>query len=464
MSRFAPRIRLPKYRHHKAKDLALVTFDGRDYYLGKYGSPESRAAYDQLIGHWVAHGRCLPPDPQVLTLPAPAVQPGASALTTVRTAPSPAFGGEALSVGEFVLAYLKYAKARYARHGRFYSIRAAFRILLKLFRDLPLVDFGPKRLMEVRQTLVGRDLIRREINRRVQWIRKGIAWAVQEELCPGEVLYRLNAVEILRRDEAQTRESQPVMPVDEAIVFKTIEHVAPEVAAMVRVQLLTGARSGEVCLMKGASIDMSKDVWLFKPEKHKTQSRGQSRVIPIGKRAQEVIGPFLTGDPNVYLFSPIKAEKRRRQKLHEARITPGNQGNNLGTNKRKNPDRIPGAKYTSLAYGRAIRRAIQKAFALPPHLAKRLLTPSGRKKAPRLETREEWWSRLTKEQRQEVQTWWKTYHWHPHQLRHSAATAIREQFGLDSAQALLGHANLSATQVYASLQTAKAIEVMRQVG
>jgi len=38
MSRFAPRIRLPKYRHHKAKDLALVTFDGRDYYLGKYGS------------------------------------------------------------------------------------------------------------------------------------------------------------------------------------------------------------------------------------------------------------------------------------------------------------------------------------------------------------------------------------------------------------------------------------------
>jgi site-specific recombinase XerC len=136
----------------------------------------------------------------------------------------------------------------------------------------------------------------------------------------------------------------------------------------------------------------------------------------------------------------------------------------LGTNKRKNPDRVPGAKYTSLAYGRAIRRAIQKAFALPPHLARRLLTPSGRKKAPRLETREEWWSRLTKEQRQEVQTWWKTYHWHPHQLRHSAATAIREQFGLDSAQALLGHANLSATQVYASLQTAKAIEVMRQVG
>jgi hypothetical protein len=53
MFRFAPRIRLPKYRHHKAKDLALVTFDGRDYYLGKYGSPESRTAYDQLIGHWV---------------------------------------------------------------------------------------------------------------------------------------------------------------------------------------------------------------------------------------------------------------------------------------------------------------------------------------------------------------------------------------------------------------------------
>jgi hypothetical protein len=93
MSRFAPRIRLPKYRHNKGKDLALVTFDGRDFYLGKYGLQESRAAYDPLIGHWVAHGRCLPLDPQALALPAPALQPGASALTTVRSAsasPSPA--------------------------------------------------------------------------------------------------------------------------------------------------------------------------------------------------------------------------------------------------------------------------------------------------------------------------------------------------------------------------------------
>jgi hypothetical protein len=31
--------KLPKYRHYKPKDLAVVRIDGRDYYLGKYDSP-----------------------------------------------------------------------------------------------------------------------------------------------------------------------------------------------------------------------------------------------------------------------------------------------------------------------------------------------------------------------------------------------------------------------------------------
>jgi hypothetical protein len=44
-----PRIgRVPKYRLHKTTGRAVVTIDGRDFYLGPYNSPESRAKYDEL--------------------------------------------------------------------------------------------------------------------------------------------------------------------------------------------------------------------------------------------------------------------------------------------------------------------------------------------------------------------------------------------------------------------------------
>jgi hypothetical protein len=41
--------RLPKYRHYKPKDLAVVRLDGEDHYLGRYGSEESRETYRRLI-------------------------------------------------------------------------------------------------------------------------------------------------------------------------------------------------------------------------------------------------------------------------------------------------------------------------------------------------------------------------------------------------------------------------------
>ncbi len=40
-------------------------------------------------------------------------------------------------------------------------------------------------------------------------------------------------------------------------------------------------------------------------------------------------------------------------------------------------------------------------------------------------------------------------HWHANQLRHSKATEVRRQFGLEAAQVSLGHAKADVTQVYA---------------
>ncbi len=38
-------LKVPSYRLHRAKGLAVVTIRGHDIYLGKYGSPESHAEY-----------------------------------------------------------------------------------------------------------------------------------------------------------------------------------------------------------------------------------------------------------------------------------------------------------------------------------------------------------------------------------------------------------------------------------
>ncbi len=56
-------IRIPKYRHDKPKDLAVVRIAGRDHSLGKYGSDASRENYRRLVA------------PSLATPDAPAADP-----------------------------------------------------------------------------------------------------------------------------------------------------------------------------------------------------------------------------------------------------------------------------------------------------------------------------------------------------------------------------------------------------
>ncbi|MFO0954419.1 MAG: hypothetical protein U0835_25320 [Isosphaeraceae bacterium] len=81
----------PAYRHRKSDGRAVVTIDGRDIYLGRYGSPESRAEYDRLIATWLANGR--------RTTPAAGVSPD-------------------LSVNELILRFWRYKPRRVPPPGR----------------------------------------------------------------------------------------------------------------------------------------------------------------------------------------------------------------------------------------------------------------------------------------------------------------------------------------------------------
>ena len=54
--------------------------------------------------------------------------------------------------------------------------------------------------------------------------------------------------------------------------------------------------------------------------------------------------------------------------------------------------------------------------------------------------------------------------WHPHRLRHSAATELRREFGVEMAQVTLGHKNVDITEVYAEKNLDAVARAISKVG
>ncbi len=147
----------------------------------------------------------------------------------------------------------------------------------------------------------------------------------------------------------------------------------------------------------------------------------------------------------MYCFRPIDSEAKRRAEVHTNRKTPLSCGNRPGSNRRSKPKRSAGECYTTGSYGRAIKRACDKAF---PH--------------PKLGYKLR--SSFTDAEKRELREWQSQHHWAPNQLRHTAATEIRKRHGLEAAQVILGHSQLGVTQVYAERDIAKGMEVARLIG
>ena len=55
-------------------------------------------------------------------------------------------------------------------------------------------------------------------------------------------------------------------------------------------------------------------------------------------------------------------------------------------------------------------------------------------------------------------------HWHPNQLRHNAATLVRQKYGIEIARQLLGHRSAAVTEVYAEADAARVSQIMREIG
>jgi len=382
-------LKQPAYRLHKARHCAVVTLRGKNHYLGPWQSPESHEKYARLIAEWRRNNGVLP---------APVCSPSG-----------------VLTISELVLAYFRHTQARYVKHGEATSevacVRQALRPLRQLYGTCTVSDFGPKALKDVRQAMIDSGRSRKSINKDVSRIKRMFRWAVEEELLPAGIHERLRAVQGLGKGQTAARETEKVAPVPVEHVQAVLPHLPPPVAAMVRLQLLTGTRPQEVIGIRPCEVaDRGDGLWAYTPAVHKTEHHGRDKLILLGPQAQEVLKPWLDRNPTDYCFTPaesvawMKARRRKRPGPVPHREPPAG----------LNP------KYTRHSYRTAIQRACVRA---------------------------------------------RVPVWAPNQLRHTRATQIRSEYGsIEAAKAVLGHTDTRITEIYAERDLGLAARMMREIG
>lgn len=271
-------------------------------------------------------------------------------------------------------------------------------------------------------------------------------WGAKQGLVSPAVFGQVQIIEGLRRGESPANEPDPVEAVPLEVVRKTLRHMLAIPADMVTMQLLTGMRGGEVCVMRLSEIDRSDDAWVYSPIEHKTAHHGKKRSVVLNKKAQAILAPYIAGrKPDEYLFSPSEAVEAYLRKKSARRRCSRKWGNRRGTNRVYNPQVKPGDHYEMDAYRRHITRACDRAFPLPRRLQKIYVEGD---KGSRLETDREWVKRLGVEKAAEAKAWRKNHRWSPHRLRHLAGTLVREKFGEEVARAFLGHTDPRMTSHY----------------
>ena len=321
-------------------------------------------------------------------------------------------GAEGETVADVLLAFRLHADKHYRDPdgnptSEIHQVKIVIKAIRELYGEKPVGDFGPLALKAARQKWVNDGRSRTECNRRIGIVKRIFRWAVSEQLVPVAIYQAIATVAGLQKGRTNARELEPIGLVDDAVVDATLPFLNRHVRGLVELQRLTGCRPGEACSIRRSEIDTGGAVWLYKPTHHKTSHRGKSRTVAIGPRGQKLLREFFTPDIEDYLFSPRRA-------LAEVRGTPAKAKLKMRVKKR-----APKERYNRTSYTRAIARAVVAA---------------------------------------------QVEHWHPNQLRHTHATKVRKAFGLEHAGAALGHAKMSATEIYAERDAGLALEVAAKLG
>ena len=320
------------------------------------------------------------------------------------------------------------------------NYRAVIRPLRRMFGASAAADFKPTDLKSFRRSM----LLPREVedeknpgklvtvegwsrnyaNRQARRVTAIFKWAASESMVNRSVGDALETVQDIREGREGARETTAVGSVSADVVEATLPFMPPPVAALVKVQLLTVARGGELFRLTTASIDRSALPWTYTPKKHKTAHKNKVRTIRFGPKAREVITPFLNlAEPHEFLFRPADAVAWRNQKQREKReqgknshITPSQKRRAEQSAKRPKKFR---PHYNKTSYRLAVTRACAKA---------------------------------------------EVPHWHPHQLRHTSSTVYRREADRETSKILAGHYTEAMVERYAERDDSKANAAVEAFG
>jgi len=357
-----------------------------------------------------------------------------------------AFSGTVSSLSAL---YIAWARARYRRSdgapsSQVHVVENALRALVRMHPTMPAEDMNAARLQGVRQAMIDQGFVRKTVNSYTTTIKHMFKWAGQQGVLNPLVYAGLLIVGALRAGEFGVREGRTVRPAAAQHVQAALDHAPPTLADMIRLQALTGMRPGEVVALSPAEVDREgvvvKDaegrdvrVWIYRPLHHKTAHLGKQRAIALGPLAQTLLAPYLLREPEAACFSPAEVCEQRARAKSAARLTPLNQGNRPGTHRVEAPRHPPGDRYTTRSYGGAIHAALKAA-----------------RRALAAEFAKDMGIKLAREQAAAAIALWA-----PNQLRHSVATEAART-SLDLASAVLGHASVNTTLIYAERDMRKA--------
>ena len=414
---------LPKYRRHSSRNVVL---NGKRVYLsGPYGSKESRQEYRRLCLEWEVQGRPSAP------IPTPAE----------------------ITISELMVRYWQFATLHYVKNGRptdeIHCVKSALRLVKELYGSIAASAFGPLALKAVRERMITEGFARGTINKNVGRIKRFFRWCASEELVPASIWQNLASVQGLQRGRTDATERPPVLPVNIATVEATLPHMPPVVADMVKLQLSAGMRPGEVCLLRPCDIDRTGPVWKYVPMESKMEHKGRGRIIFIGPQGQAILLPYLLRSPEAFCFVPKESEAKRRALATEQRATPASYGNAVGTNRKRSPKRPAGTRYDTGSYHRAIQRACEIAFKMPKEL--RFILPG--------------LNAVQRKQFSKHASEWRAAHcWGPNRLRHTKATAVRAEYGIEAVKTVLGHSDVQTSLIYAERDEKLAEQIALKLG
>jgi integrase len=278
--------REPGYCLHKPTGQAYVRFNGKPFYLGPYGSEDSKERFNRLKAEWLLNRH-------------------SEAFRPCSTGPT---------MADVALAYLDHAEKYYALSTEFANLKLAIRPVSKLYATLPSKEFGAPQFRAAREWwLSDPKRTRQYVNKQMKRLVRIIKWSVAAGMMPTDNYVTIKCVDPLKCGRTEAPESEPVQTVSVELVNATIPHLTRVVADMVRFQQLVGCRPGEVVKITPAMIDRTGKVWTIKLKEHKTAYRGKTRIIYVGPKAQKVLTLYLLRSPDAACFSPIESEEQRKR-------------------------------------------------------------------------------------------------------------------------------------------------------